>query len=71
MKYVLILAMLICVGCAEKPDYIEINEPLSNFTCVCGQNIYLAGYYLPWDEHIACAGCKTVWKITSLSLIHV
>lgn len=45
------------------------NEALSNFTCICGQDIYLAGFNLRESQkdpnhRINCAGCERTWKIT-------
>ena len=45
------------------------NETLSNFTCTCGNQIYLAGYYSSHrDELVNCAGCDRVWIIAGDSL---
>jgi hypothetical protein len=50
-------------------EFAEPNEPLSDFTCICGNQIYLAGYYSSHrDELVTCAGCGRLWKITDSSL---
>ena len=45
----------------------EPDEPLSNFTCVCGQHIDIAGH-ISNPTIINCAGCGEDWELTSNSL---
>ena len=45
----------------------EPDEPLSNFTCVCGQHIDIAGE-VSNPTIINCAGCGEDWELTINSL---